>query len=451
MSNSKVVIIGGGVSGLTAAWELTRRGHEVMLLERRDVLGGLARSTRLNGKFMEVYYHFICGGDRHLIELVDELGLADKLHWQPGLTSYFVGDRLYPFSTAGDLLRFSPISMLSRIRLGLHGLRCRRMTDWQQIEHLTAEDWLVASVGSEAYEVVWKPLLEVKFGRYYQRISAPWIWHRLHRFSRSRRSALRPERFGYLQGGSHTLLMALSDEIAAQGGVIRTGLEATSLAFAGEQIAGVRTTEGYLEADAVVAAVPLPELVTMLPTDSPYRHELAAIDFSNVGCVRLALRRCLTDSFWVNINSPRVPFNGLVEYSNLNPWRDYGGSEILYVPFYLHPDDQRWQWSEAHFIEATIAGLNVVEPEFDESWVVEATVSRDWYAQAICPPHFSKQIPTLHAPVRGLFVLDSTQLYPADRNLSGMIGLARSLARMMGEDDGAPSPRLHPHTAAKRK
>ncbi len=437
MSNTKVIIIGGGISGLTAAWELTKRGYKVMLLERREVLGGLARSTQLNGKFIEVYYHFICGGDRHLIELAGELGLEDRLHWRPGRTSYFVGDRLYPFSTPGDVLRFPRVSLLSRLRFGLHALRCRRMTDWPRIEHLTARDWLIANVGPEAYKVIWKPLLEVKFGRYYQQISAPWIWHRLYRFSQSRRSLLRAEQLGYLEGGSHTLLMALANEVTAQGGLIRTGVEATGLGIAGERVAGVETSSGYEQADAVVAAVPLPELVTMLPPASPYRQKLAAIDFSTGGCVRLALRRSLTESFWININSPQVPFNGFVEYSNLNPWREYGGSEILYVPFYLHADEPRWQWSEAQFIETTMAGLKVVEPEFDQSWVVKATVSRDWYAQAICSPHFSKQVPALRAPVGGLFVLDSTQLYPADRNLSGMIRLARSVARVMGENGGA--------------
>jgi len=134
VSGKRIIIIGGGISGLTAAWELTRRGREVVLLERRDVLGGLARSAPLNGKPLEVYYHFICGGDRHLVELVNELGLADRLHWRPGRTSYFVNGRLYPFTTPLDLLRFSPLSLTSRLRFGLHALRCRRMTDWQSLE-----------------------------------------------------------------------------------------------------------------------------------------------------------------------------------------------------------------------------------------------------------------------------------------------------------------------------
>ncbi len=431
VSDNRIIIIGGGISGLTAAWELARRGREVVLLERRDVLGGLARSAPLNGKPLEVYYHFVCGGDRHLVELVKELGLADRLHWRPGRTSYFVKGQLYPFTTAIDLLRFSPLSLTGRLRLGLHALRCRQMTDWQRLEHLSAEQWLIDSVGRQAYEVIWQPLLEVKFGRHYDKISAPWIWHRIHRYSQSRTSLLRPEQFGYLEGGSDTLLTALQQGITAQGGVIRTGVEAFSLDCSGQRTEGLETSSGYYRADTIVAAVPLPELVRLLPEDSEYGKKLSQIQFSSIACVRLALCHSLTHSFWINVNAPDVAFNGFIEYSNLNPWREYAGSDVLYVPFYFDSNDERNEWPDARFIESATQGLRLIQPEFAQEWVEEATLSRDRYGQAICPPGFGERVPALRAPTEGLYVLDSTQLYPADRNLSGMIRLARSVSQMV--------------------
>jgi len=434
VSDNRIIIIGGGISGLTVAWELARRGREVVLLERRDVLGGLARSVPLNGKPLEVYYHFICGGDRHLVELVKELGLSDRLHWRPGRTSYFVNGQLYPFTTPIDLLRFSPVSLTGRLRFGFHALCCRRLTDWQRLEHLTAEQWLIDSVGYQAYEVIWRPLLEVKFGRYRDKISAPWIWHRIHRYSQSRSSLLRPEQFGYLEGGSHALLAALQKTIVAEGGMIRTGVEALSLNCLGQRVGGVETTDGYYEADRVIAAVPLPELAKLLPDDSDYGKMLSQIQFTNIACVRLALRRSLTDSFWVNVNARDMAFNGFIEYSNLNPWREYGGSDILYVPFYFASSDERDEWPDSRFIQSAIQGLRLIQPEFTEEWVEAATLSRDRYGQAICPPGFSKRVPALRAPIQSLYVLDSVQLYPADRNLSGMIGLARSVGRMAADE-----------------
>jgi len=181
--------------------------------------------------------------------------------------------------------------------------------------------------------------------------------------------------------------------------------------------------------------VPLPELVRLLPEDSEYGRRLSQIQFSSIACVRLALRRNLTDSFWVNVNAPDVAFNGFIEYSNLNPWREYGGSDVLYVPFYFDSSDECDSWPDSRFIESAIQGLHLIQPEFEREWVEEAMLSRDRHGQVICLPGFAECVPALRAPIEGLYLLDSSQLYPADRNLSGMIRLARSVGQMVAGEE----------------
>lgn len=427
----RAVIIGGGISGLTTGYELSRRGYAVTLLERRPLLGGLARAQAVQGRSLEVYYHFICGGDRHLISLLEELGLDSHLHWQPAHTSYFVEGRLYPFTTPLDILRFSPIPVGDRLRFGLHAARCRRMTNWKRLEYLTAEAWLRQEVGDRAYEVIWQPLLEMKFGRWADQVSAPWIWHRLHRASRSRRSLLRPEEFGYLEQGSEMLLQALVQQIGEAGGDIHRETEATALVVRGDRAVAVETEAGEIPADLVIAAVPLPELIRLLPEElSAWRSELSQIDFLGVTCLRLVLDRNLTDSFWVNVNDPRVNFNGFIEYSNLNRQASALGG-VVYLPLYLSTDAARYSCSAERLVDELFAGLQIIVPDLERSGVRETLVTRDEHAQAVCPPGFSRRMPGLGGPVRGLYLLDSTQLYPSDRCLSGMIGLARELVQLI--------------------
>lgn len=429
-----IAIIGAGISGLTAGYELSRLGYRVTVLEQLDDIGGLARSIPVGLGRLERYYHFICGGDDHLKELVAELGLGPKLHWVPGPTSYYVNGTLYPFTTPLDILRFAPLSLASRIRFGLHGTKARRFTDWRQIESLTAEEWLVSGMGRQAYETIWLPLLRMKFGDDAGQVSAPWIWHRIHRVITSRKSIFRPDDLGYLEGGSWTLLSALAERIEASGGQLRMGEPARAIAERGGRVAGVETDAGLLEADAVISTVPLPALSILLPESAAgYRAELDAIPFLGVVCAMLRMDRSVTDVFWVNVNDARSPFSGFIEYTNLNPCPHLNGEAVAYIPLYLDVNDPRFTMPSAEFGERLVTGLETLFEGFDRSSVREVTITRDSYAQAFCPPGFADRIPHHAAPIPGLFVTDSTQLYPADRNLSGLIGLAQRASALCDE------------------
>ena len=431
MSQPKhIAIVGAGVAGLAAAYELTKAGCAVSVFEQRDEIGGLARSVVLGGQRLDRYYHFVCGGDRLLMELADELGIADRIGWRPAPTSYYVAGRLYPFTTPLDILRFAPISLVSRLRFGLHGARARRFTHWQSIEHLTAEQWLVEGMGRQAYETIWEPLLRMKFADALGEVSAPWIWHRIHRVVTSRDSLLRPERFGCFAGGTSTLLSALAERIERAGGEIHLGRPVRRLLERGGRAGGVALHEGEAPADAVISTAPLPALATLLPdAASDYRAQLQTVRFMGVVCLLLRLRAGLTSSVWVNVNDPRAPFQGFVEYSNLcAPGGD--GPRLVYIPLYMPPDDPRFLMPDGDLADRLIAGMETLLPAFDRSQVVDWLVTRDAHAQAVCPPGFAQRIPAIASPLPGLLVTDSTQLYPADRNVSGTIGLAREAARL---------------------
>lgn len=427
--DKRVAVIGAGASGLTAAYELSRRGLRVEVFEQRDEIGGLARSMTVNGSSVDRYYHFVCGGDHHLRDLLPELGLVERLRWVPGPTSYYVRGRLYPFTTPLDILGFSPLSLVSRVRFGLHGLKARRFTDWGRIEHLSAEEWLVGSMGRQAYETIWLPLLRMKFGENAGSVSAPWIWHRIHRVITSRSSIFQSERLGYIEGGTGTLLSALRQRIESAGGIVHTGTPVRGLLEKDGGIGGVITDAGESDAACVISTAALPDLSILLPqAASEYRGQLDQVGFLGVVCVMLRLRSAVTPYFWVNVNDARAPFSGFIEYANLNCAALPNGEGLLYIPLYLSVDDPRFIMPEGELVAQAVSGLEDLFPGFRASDVMEGVVTRDSYAQAFCPPGFGQRVPGIRSPLPGLFLTDSTQLYPADRNVSGMIGLAREAA-----------------------
>ncbi len=428
-------MVGGGISGLSAAYFLAKQGHKVTVFERDAAVGGLASSFDFGGAFIEKYYHFICLGDQDLIALCEELGLGPKLSWRDSKMSFYYGGKLYPFGTPLDLLRFKPVSVLGRIRFGFNIIYARSISYWQALEGEAASAWLTRHIGKRAYDVIWKPLLKIKFGEYADEVSASWMWHRIHRVAKSRRKFLQREMLGYLVGGSKMLFDRLTERIRQMGGEVRTSSPVTSVIVQGNEAKGVRCDGRELRFDRVVSTLALPLVCRLLPDEcAGYRNELARIKYIGVVCMTLKLSHPLTDSFWVNINDARISFNGVIEYTNLNPRPDLKGSKIAYIPYYLATTNERYAYADEALLTEYSSALRLVSPEFSRGSIQDWRVFRDPYAQAVCTTHFSEVIPDQRTPVKGFYIIDSTQLYPSDRTLSGMIGLAKSVAEKIREE-----------------
>ena len=429
-----VHIIGGGITGLAAAYELAKAGRRPIVHEATDRLGGLSSSIPIGNGWIDRYYHFICPGDDDLVELAEELGLAEEINFVPAASAHWYERRTYPLSSPLDLLRFYPLGFTDRIQLGRLALKCRRIGDWHELDGITAEQWLQEAAGENVYRVVWRPMLEGKFGAAASRVSAAWIWHRIHRASRGRKHPFAREVYGYIRNGTQTVINALAAEIERRGGQVRLNSPVEGIVFGeGGEVAGLRAGGRSIPAECVLSTVPLPALLELLPdtTNAEYREQLARIEFIGVLCVLLASEKPITGRFWTNIADPGTPFNGVIEYTALDDQTDLG-AHMAYVPRYVDPSDPFFSQSDEEIMAACCATVQRLNPDFDEAQVSFSLVERDRYAQAICVPGFSEWIPKIVSPHAGLYVTDSTQLYPEDRNRSGMIALAREAAGRIG-------------------
>jgi protoporphyrinogen oxidase len=425
-----VAIIGGGISGLSAAHFALQKGYAVDLFEKDAQWGGLAASFDLGGIPVEKYYHFICGGDVRLIALARELGLEAKLQFRPTRTSNFVKGKLYPFSTPTDLLKFRPISLLSRLRFGLNIALSKIRRTGGALDDVPARDWLLRRIGRSAYEAVWEPLLKIKFGPFYDRVSAAWIWHRIHRAASSRRGLFAREKMGYFEGGSRILIEALVKSIAEKGGRLRLETEVRGIE---KRDNGAFRLEGVGPDSAdyakIVLALPLPVAAAFLAGLSPaYAQELGHIPFLAIVCGVFRLKQKVTEAFWLNINDPAIPSSGFIEYTNLNPLREIAPDHLLYIPFYVEADDPFFTTLDAALLRGRLfAMIQAVHPGLTPDDIVDFRLFKNSHAQAICEIGFSDHKPPFLTPVPNVYLLDSTQLYPADRNLSGLIANAERL------------------------
>ena len=429
MSGRRAIVIGAGPAGLKAAHTLVKAGLEVTLLESSPGLGGLASSFDVQGTRIERYYHFICRGDDHLVDTLAELGLSDRLHWRDSRMAYFVDGTLFPFLTPLELLRFRPLSLLDRLRAGVAVKWAQRLRE-ADLAPQRAVEWLRRMFGPRAYDVIWEPLMRFKFAEHADAVSAAWIWARMVRLSRSRVSPWREE-LGYLAGGSQLVLEGLGRDFAARGGRVVLSAPVEQIVLEGGRATGVRVGGETLPADVVVSTVTTSRFRQLARgLDGEYVRRLERIPTIGIFCLFLRLRESVTPFFWVNTNDPRVPFAGMIEYTNLNPLPELGGDHILYVPQYLSADDPRYAQSDEQVLQAYTDALALINPAFDRTWIRFAAVFRDRFAQPICLTDYRTSTPEIQTPVANLFLTDSCQLHPHDRSISGSFGLGLEAARL---------------------
>jgi protoporphyrinogen oxidase len=440
VSRRRAVVIGAGPAGLKAAHTLVKAGLEVTLLESSPVLGGLASSFDVQGTRIERYYHFICRGDDHLVDTLEELGLSHRLRWRDSRMAYFVDGTLFPFLTPVELLRFRPLSLRDRLRAGLAVKWAQRLRE-EDLAPQHAVAWLRKLFGRAAYDVIWEPLMRFKFAEHADAVSAAWIWARMVRLSRSRVSPWREE-LGYLEGGSQLVLEGLGGDFAARGGRTILGAPVEQIVLEDGRATGVRVGGQTLPADVVVSTITTSRFRQLARgLDGDYVRRLERIPTIGIFCLFLRLREPVTPFFWVNTNDARVPFAGMIEYTNLNPLPELGGDHILYVPQYLSADDPRYAQSDEQVLRSYTDALALINPAFDRSWIRFAAVFRDRFAQPICLTDYRTSTPEIQTPVRNLFLTDSCQLHPHDRSISGSFGLGLEAARLaQGALAGAPAP-----------
>ena len=432
MTAQRTVVVGAGFSGLSAALELARRGIPVTVLESEPEVGGLAGTFEVNGERLEKFYHHWFTNDRHVGDLVNELKEEDKIVYRPTRTGMYFANRIFRLSSPTDVLRFTPLPLVDRVRLGILALRARAVKDWRALENETAEDWLIRLGGERVYRVVWQPLLEGKFGPFASKVSAVWFWNKLKLRGGSRGKS-GAEMLAYYRGGFAALADRLACEVGVLGGDIRLSTGARGLIVDDGQIRGVETDDGTIDADTVIATPALPIIADLVEPHAPaeWVQKLRAIEYLANVCVVLELDRSLSDTYWLNVNDPGFPFVGVIEHTNFEPVSTYGGRHIVYLSKYLPESAELYQMSDANVIEFCIPHLQRMFPSFDRAWIVDSHVWRARYSQPIVGKHYSRSIPPIDTPIRGLYLSTMAQVYPEDRGTNYAIRDGRRVGRMV--------------------
>ena len=423
--SQKIAVLGAGPMGLAVAYQLALDGHQPVIFEADDRIGGMTASFDFGGLEIERYYHFHCTSDDAFLQILNELGIEEKMRWTETKMGYWYLGKVQPWGNPVALLKFKGLSFSAKVRYGLHAFLSTKRTDWRSLDKVEASGWIRRWVGNEAWDVLWRRLFEYKFYEYAKGLSAAWIWSRIRRIGRSRYSLFR-EKLGYLEGGSSTLLTALKGHIESHGGQINLKKRVEKVIIKDNKVVGVQIAGQVELFDKVISTIPLPYIPDLMPDlPSDILSKFKSVKNIAVVCAIVKLKNPLTENFWLNTNDPDMDIPGLVEYTNLRPL----GQHIVYVPFYMPGEHSIYNKPNEFFIENVKRYLKKINPNLTESDFIEIYVNRYRYAQPICDPGYLDKLPPASLPVQGLWVADTSYYYPEDRGISESIKFGRSMAK----------------------
>ena len=380
VDTKKVIIVGAGLTGLVAGYRLSQKGYKVTIYEKGSNIGGLMGGFKIANTSLEKAYHHIFKTDKYIIDLIKELGLQDKLKWHPEKTALYYENEMYSFMGAVDLLKFKPLSLMSKIRLGLVKIWLEKDNSWEKYKLITAVEWMKRYCGENGYEVIWEPLLKGKFHNYYDKISMAWLWARIN--TRANSDGF----LGYLDGGFMQIAEKLAEKIKENDGEIKLNTE----------------YDFKNKLENIIYTGPSKEI-----------NYLGAIN------VVFTSEQNLSPYYWHNINDVNSPFLALIQHTNLVDKKQYGNKHVYYLGTYGDSEQNVDNWFDY---------LKKIFPKFKEELVEKKWVFRFNKAQHVVDTRY--KIPKSKIE-NNIYITNFAQIFPEDRGTNFAVREGMRVADLM--------------------
>lgn len=388
----KIAIIGAGLTGLVAGYRLSQKGHQITIFEKGDDIGGLMGGFKIGNTSLEKAYHHIFSTDNYIIDLAKELGVFDKLTWHEEKTAIYSNGKIYSFMGAMDLLKFRPLDLISKIRLGLVKIWLQKDNNWHKYESQLAYQWMKKWCGERAYKVIWEPLLRGKFHDKYKEVSMAWLWARIHTRGNS-------AKLGYFEGGFRIIADELKKRILKNKGkiLLNSNIKTQNLKI-----------KGF---DKILYTGPSKE-----------------VDYIGAVCVVFTSKQSLSKYYWHNINDSQSPFLAFIQHTNLIDKSEYGGKHVYYMGTYVPHNHKFFKMSESEICKEFFDYLKNIFPKFDKKVIDESFVFKFKNAQHIVKKNFKPQTSNIKTNV---YQANFAQIYPEDRGTNFAVREGEKVAEMI--------------------
>ncbi len=430
----QIGIIGGGIAGLTAALRLSEKGHSIFLFEKDEKLGGLAQAIDFSGNKLDKFYRHIFKSDKDIIELINELNLQDKLQWIKTPMGFYYDGKIYNFSTPSDLLKFSPLPFIDRIKLGLMSLYLKDVKDWKKYEKITIKEWMEKYVSKKIYDVVWGPLLRQKFGDKADEIAMTFLYGRISARFKSRQKGGTEEVLGYLKGSYQVLIDTIENKILQNNGQIYKNTKVEELIVENNKLKAIKANGREYKIDAVILTCSPMIIKNLFNWQKDFYDKLDRHEYFGALALIMSLKRSLSNIYWLNVADINSPFVAVVEHTNFIKKENYNNNHIIYLGKYLSTESRLYNMTDEEIKNTFFSYLKKIFTFFDEKDVVEYRVVKEPYAQPVVKKNYSEILLNFKTPVEGIYIANMSQIYPEDRGMSYSVKVGNIISEITDKE-----------------
>ncbi len=414
----KIAIIGGGFTGLTAAYFLARN-NKVTVFEKEEELGGLASGFKAKDWqwSLEKSYHHFFSNDSDVLSFAKEIGFKDIFFKSPTTASLY-GSRIFPLDTPKDLLMFPLLSFFNRLRVGAVLAFLKLSPFFSFFEEQTSEKFLRRTMGEEGWKVLWQELFRKKFGKSAGNILASFIWTRVKK---------RTKRLGYVEGGVSALISYIAQQNKALGVNIKRGYPVSEIKNTRQ---GFRIGDEIF--DIVIATVASPILAKIGDKIFPKKYlvSLKNIKYSASLTAILEVDELpFPGKYWLNIASGKIPFMVFVQHTDFIDKKKYGNRHLVYFGDYLDQDNKLLKKSNKEIVDYYLLHFKNISKK--KLKIFNSYVFKQNFAQPIFDKSFVKTKPQFQSPVRNFYVANLEMTYPYDRGINYAVAIGRKIARIV--------------------
>ncbi len=417
---SKVAIIGAGPAGLTAAFELVRRGEKCVVLEADSQVGGISRTVERDGFRFDIGGHRFFSKSAVVRTLWREMIAPQEFLRRPRLSRILYRGKLfaYPLKPFDALRQLGPVE----------AFRCVASYVWARVrppsDRSTFEGWTSAAFGKRLYEIFFKTYTEKVWGVPAVTIQADWaaqrikslnlarvVWDgvRPHRFTRSPRPTSLIDEFDYPALGPGQLWEQCAETVLHGGG--RIVMNSPVVSIRRNDIAAFEVlyrSDDVLRSEpcsAVISSMPISELVRALDPPAPAEVLLAADGLRHRAFMTVALvvpASCGFPDNWIYVHDPSVRVGRVQNFRSWSPAMVRDGATCLGLEYFVEEGDNMWTMPDADLIAlatAELAALGLARrtdvaqgyvvrmpkayPMYDATYADNVQTIRSWIEQSV--------------------------------------------------------------------